>query len=97
MKTFAVTLNQPQFMYCFTCAGPYDYNEINSSNNPLVPFTSADPSTHRQCFNVNITDDDVLEDTERFSLTLSLIDGSSVPVTVLPDTSEVEIVDEDCK
>ena len=73
-----------------------DFIEITPSNNPLVPFTS-DPSTHRQCFNVTIVDDDILEDTERFNLTLSLVSGSSLPVTIVPDTSEVEIVDEDCK
>ena len=59
-----------------------------------MAFTS-DPSTHRQCFNVNITDDLILEDTERFSLTLTLADGSNVPVMVVPDSSEVEIQDED--
>ena len=59
-----------------------------------MAFTS-DPSTHRQCFSVNITDDGVLEDTERFALTLTLADGSNVPVVVNPDVSEVEIVDED--
>ena len=71
-----------------------DYNEFTPFNNPLVAFTS-DPSTHRQCFNVTITDDLVLEDTERFSLTLTLADGSNVPVVVDPDVSEVEIIDDD--
>ena len=61
-----------------------------------MPFTS-DPSTHTQCFNVTIIGDDILEATERFNLTLSLVDGSSIPVTILPDESEVEIVDIDCK
>ena len=71
-----------------------DYVELNSSNNPLVPFTS-DPSTHRQCFDVTIINDDVLEDTEGFSLSLTLAGDSSVPVVVRPDVSEVEIVDGD--
>ena len=56
---------------------------------------TSDPFTHRQCFSVNITDDLVLEDTERFSLTLTLADGSNVPVVVDPDVSEVEIIDDD--
>ena len=73
-----------------------DYREITASNNPLVSFTQ-DPSTHRQCFTVNITDDESLEDTERFSLILSLVEGSAVPVEVLPPMSEVEIIDDDCK
>ena len=59
-----------------------------------MPFTS-DPSTHRQCFNVTITDDEALEDTERFRLNLTLAEGSNIPVVVNPDISEVEIVDED--
>ena len=71
-----------------------DYIEIASSNNPLVAFTS-EPSTHRQCFNVTIIDDEALEDTERFNLSLSLADGANIPVVVDPDVSEVEIVDSD--
>ena len=60
-----------------------------------MSFTS-DPSTHRQCFDVSITDDGALEDTEVFSLQLSLAGGSNVPVTVNPDESIVEIIDNDC-
>ena len=59
-----------------------------------MAFTS-DPSTHRQCFNVNITDDSAVESSETFNLSLSLVDGSNVPVLVDPDTSEVEIIDND--
>ena len=60
-----------------------------------MPFTS-DPSTHRQCFEVNIIDDEALEDTERFSLDLGLARGN-IPVIVSPDISEVEILDDDGK
>ena len=56
-------------------------------------FTS-DRSTHRQCFNVTISDDGLLEDTERFNLSLSL-DGTTVPVTIAPNSSVVEVVDQD--
>ena len=73
-----------------------DYTQIETSNNLLAPFTS-DPATHRQCFNVTITEDRVLEDTETFSLNLTLVEGSTVPVVVDPDTSVVEITDVDCK
>ena len=72
-----------------------DYEEITTSNDPLLSFTE-DPSTHQQCFNVTITDDEFLEDTERFSLVLSLAEGSTVPVEIMPPTSEVEITDDDC-
>ena len=80
-------------MYFSLSSGPNDYIEITSSNNPLAPFTS-DPSAHRQCFNVTIIDDGVIEDTERFSLTLSLA-STTVPVLVIPNTSEVAIEDRD--
>ena len=58
-----------------------------------MAFTS-DPSTHRQCFGVNITDDKALEETETFSLNLGLA-GGNIPVTVSPGNSEVEILDND--
>ena len=58
-----------------------------------MPFTS-DPSTHRQCFNVTIIDDLVLEDTEIFSLIL-IPGDSNVPVTISPDESDVDIIDND--
>ena len=61
-----------------------------------MAFTS-DPSTHRQCFNVTITDDLVLEDTERFLLSLVLAEGSTIPVNISPNISHVDIVDDDCK
>ena len=77
----------------FQLDGTLDYVEITSSTNPLVPFTS-DPSTHRQCFKVDIIDDEALEDTEMFSLNLDLA-GGNIPVTVSPDISEVEILDDD--
>lgn len=61
-----------------------------------MPFTS-DPSTHKQCFNITVIDDDALEDIEDFFLGLFLAENSSVPVVVDPPISEVEIVDEDGK
>ena len=80
----------------FYFTGAADFVEITASNNPLVAFTS-DPSTHRQCFNVNITNDRVLEDMENFSLNLSLSEEPRFPVIIAPDSSEVEIKDQDCK
>ena len=73
-----------------------DFVEITFSNNPLVNFTS-NPSSFRQCFDVNITDDEVLEDTERFSLRLTLNDtsGQRLNIIIDPDMSSVEIVDTD--
>ena len=59
-----------------------------------MPFTS-DPSTHRQCFSVNITDDRALEDTENFFLNLTLVENSTVPVVIIPDSAQVNIIDDD--
>ena len=83
------------FCIIFSLQDANDYAEFTLSNNPLVAFTS-DPSTHRQCFNVTITDDLVLEDTERFNLTLTLA-AANIDVVVSRDISEVEIIDDDCK
>ena len=76
--------------------GTSDFGQITDSNNPLVAFTS-DPSTHRQCFEVDITDDAVLEDTEGFSLNLSLAEEPTFPVLIVPDSSQVEIEDQNGK
>ena len=83
------------FCITFSLQDANDYAEFIASNNPLVAFTS-DPSTHRQCFNVTITNDLVLEDTERFNLTLTLA-AANIDVVVSRDISEVEIIDDDCK
>ena len=61
-----------------------------------MPFTS-DPSTHRQCFNVTIIDDNDLEDTEYFSLNLTLSGEPSILVVVTPEDSTVEVTDDDRK
>ena len=61
-----------------------------------MPFTSSH-STHRQCFNVTIIDDRILEDNETFSLRLSQAGNSSVPVIIHPNVSTIKIVDDDCK
>jgi hypothetical protein len=75
-----------------------DFIEITSINNPLVNFTS-NSSSHRQCFNVDIIDDAVLEDTERFSLHLTLDETSvgmqRLNIIIDPDISLVEIIDAD--
>ena len=92
-------ISRRDFTMCYARISPSDtdttdYIQITAANNPLVPFTS-DPSTHRQCFNVTIVEDGALEDTEIFSLNLTLVGGSTVPVVVDPDTSVVEIIDRD--
>ena len=93
--TASISLITNNFSYIIAyLSDSSDYDEFTSSNNPLVAFTS-DPSTHRQCFNVTIIDDDAVETSERFNLSLTLADGFNIPVIVDPDTSEVEIIDND--
>ena len=70
--------------------------EINSSNSPLRRFTS-DPSTHRQCFNITIIEDKIIEDIENFTLNLVLTGGSTYIVVVTPNISVMEIYDNGCK
>ena len=79
-----------------TYADSSDFGQITNANNPLVAFTS-DPSTHRQCFNVNITDDLILEDTENFFLNLTLDANYTIPVVIFPDSAQVNIIDDDGK
>lgn len=83
-------------IYLIFLSGAADFDAINATNNPLVAFTS-DSSTHRQCFNVTIIDDQELEISERFSLNLNLsqVTGHTLNITVFPDVSIVEITDED--
>lgn len=59
-----------------------------------MPFTP-DKSSHKQCFNVTINDDKVVEAPEMFSFNLSLTEGSNVTVVVIPDIFNIEIMDED--
>lgn len=73
-----------------------DYEEIIKSKNPLIPF-SEDLATHRQCFNISITDDKTLEDTEKFYLYIGLVGDSTHPVMVAPSISLVQIMDNECE
>ena len=59
-----------------------------------MAFTS-DPSTHRQCFEIDITDDLILEDTENFFLNLTLGANYTIPIVVFPDSAQVNIIDDD--
>lgn len=74
-----------------------DFKEINYSKSPLDRFTS-DSSTHKQCFNVTIINDEIPEDIEHFTLSLILAGADpTYAVVVTPNVSVVEIYDNDCK
>ena len=83
-------------MYCYTCllrinnvAGDYDFDSGLQS----VMFTKGDIAA---TFCVNITDDELLEVDETFSLA---IDNASLPAGVIhrnPYTADVTILDNEC-
>ena len=71
---------------------PDDYTSISSSP---ITFPSGSAIGNRLCVNISITDDSRFEaDTERFSISLTTTDSS---VTVVPDSGEVEIRDNESK
>ncbi len=84
-------------MLC-TCAGEFDYTAIRSSN--LDVFRTLGGPQRRACFDVSITDDLLPEDTETFSLSLSLdvfVDQAvRDQVAIEPSQVYVDILDNDC-
>ena len=79
------------------CAGELDFTAIRSSNFDV--FRTLSGSQRRACFDVFITDDGLPEDTETFSLSLSLDDSvdQAVRDQVVIEPSEVfvNILDND--
>ncbi len=79
------------------CAGELDYTAIRTSNRDVLRTLS--DSQRRACFDVSITDDLLPEDTETFSLSLSL--DNSVDqvvrdkVVIDPSQVYVDILDND--
>ncbi len=73
------------------CAGELDYTAIRSSNRDVLRTLSG--SQRRACFDVSITEDLLVEDTETFSLSLSLDDfvDQAVRDKVVIDPSEVYV------
>ena len=69
-----------------------DFQPINQSLNGFFN------STRRQCFNVTITDDDVREDAETFTVTLEKPSNGSLPkILICPAMVTVTILDNDGK
>ena len=53
---------------------------------------------HEHCLDLDITDDDILEDNETYQIRINLQSGDSdIPVTILPHTTLVTIIDDDSK
>ena len=81
-------------MVCFEC----NCHTITTSGDVDYVSTSVtltfDESSTRACSDISITPDDILEDDETFSVTLTTGDGD---VTLEPDTSVVTITDDDGK
>lgn len=51
--------------------------------------------TRQYCLDFAIYDDDILEDVETFQLHIALQQSNDVPVTILPHTTSVTILDDD--
>ena len=79
----------------FTTDFNFTLSSDQTMDNPYFNFTLS-PS-QRRCFNVTIINDSVLEDTELFSLNLTLAGGSTEDVEIVRDASVIEITDDDCK
>ncbi len=82
-----------------TCQFPFlpidnkDYEEIDLFNPPIDnPFNN---DTRYICFDITITDDDVLELTESFLLSVFVLD--SLPVQIVPNVSTITILDNESK
>lgn len=77
-------------MYIFTCIGSDDYTSVSSMELTFRPATSTNP----QCGDIQITDEDILEDDESFSVILDSSDGT---VMVSPSTATVTVRNDDGK
>ena len=55
------------------------------------------PSQDRFTLTIAINDDDILEQTERFFARAELVSSDATGVTIMPDQSEITILDEDSK
>ena len=60
--------------------------------NILLFESLSDQSVHRECINISVSNDSVLEDTEHFDVVLSSPDSA---VHVMQGTSRVYIIDDD--
>ena len=65
-----------------------DYGNIST----ILMFDSCDK---KSCVNISIVDDDVIEDTESFSVLLTETPGLDVRITLDPVEAEIEIIDND--
>ena len=74
----------------FYCTEPDDYSRVVTQ----ITFSAGSGVGSQQCINVSIVNDNVVEMTEQFSLSLAAGQNS---VIGFPDTATVEIIDDDCK
>ena len=71
-------------LLCFTA----DFEPVGIS----LTFAAGSSLGTQECVDVAITDDDVFEDDETFSVTLTTDDGS---VDTVPDRTDITIVDDE--
>ena len=77
-----------------TVTGEQDYVPITPFNSPLTePFNNG---TRFQCFSITITDDNLFEQTENFTLMVTPFDDTQF-VRITPNISIIQIVANDSK
>lgn len=60
-----------------------------------APPLTLDDSIRFGCFVVSITDDDVLEPTEHFTVAVKQVEADMSRLVITPNTSQVTILDDD--
>ena len=76
----------PHLSACVCVAAPFDYNSVNT----MLTF---DPVTSRQCVQVSVAGDLIVETVEKFNVTISSTDD----IILSPDVATVEIDEQTSK
>ena len=79
--------------YVILLVGGSDYQEINAES--LEVILTFDNNNRVQSFNVNISDDQLFEDTEDFLLELRFIEEPLSNIILSPNFTVVHIIDND--
>lgn len=76
------------------CTGSSDFVTLENSD-VLDEFSD---TVRRNCFDVDISDDSIFEDAERFTVSLAMPSGQDIAqLRIDPELATVEIIDDDRK
>ncbi len=84
----------------YNVTGEDDYTKVGKVDDNVVVLVNQKPINESHCFLVNITDDDIVEDIEQFTITLHVAVNDQIllkSVTIQPDTIVITIIDDDGK